>query len=150
MNLVESSFSPSTAYQPSSQGGATPLPFIMPGSLAPWQVKRLRQHIEANIAQRLSIEDLARIVNLSASHFSRAFKRSFGDTVHRYVMCRRVEAAQSLMLGTAEDLSRIALTCGMSDQSHLTRWFRRVVGETPASWRRARFEPPPELGERVW
>ncbi len=53
-------------------------------------------------------------------------------------MQRRVAMAQRLMLGTSEQLSRIALSCGMSDQSHLTRWFRRIVGETPAAWRRAR------------
>jgi transcriptional regulator GlxA family with amidase domain len=94
-----------------------------------------------NLAQRLTTEGLARVVNLSASHFSRAFVRSFGFTVHHYVMNRRVAHAQQLMLETPEQLSRIALSCGMSDQSHLTRWFRRVVGETPAAWRRARPHP---------
>jgi transcriptional regulator GlxA family with amidase domain len=98
-------------------------------------------HIESNITQRMAIEELARLVSLSTSHFSRAFKVSFGVTVHRYVMQKRVEAAQRLMLDTPQELSSIAVGCGMSDQSHLTRWFRRVVGETPASWRRARWTP---------
>ena len=141
MNFQEPSTSSSADYQPSLSSVGRVSSLIAPGSLAPWQVKRLRIHIQANIGQRLAIEDLARVANLSASHFSRAFKRSFGESVHRYVMCKRVELAQGLMLGTSEELSRIALTCGMSDQSHLTRWFRRVVGETPASWRRARYEP---------
>jgi AraC-like DNA-binding protein len=101
----------------------------------------VRDYIESNLAHRLTTEDLARVVNLSGSHFSRAFTRSFGSTVHYYVMQRRVAMAQRLMLGTSEQLSRIALSCGMSDQSHLTRWFRRVVGQTPAAWRRSRPHP---------
>jgi AraC family transcriptional regulator len=118
-----------------------PLRLTPPGCLPPWQVRRVQEHIEANLSQRLTTQGLARVVNLSASHFSRAFVRSFGSTVHHYVMHRRVALAQRLMLGTSDELSRIALSCGMSDQSHLTRWFRRVVGETPAAWRRARPHP---------
>ena len=111
------------------------------GSLAAWQMRRVRHYIEANLTQDLQTNTLADVVNLSPSHFSRAFKRSLGITVHRYVMQRRVEKAQQLMLTTAEALSSVALSCGMSDQSHLTRWFRRVVGEAPAAWRRAHYEP---------
>jgi AraC family transcriptional regulator len=117
-----------------------PLPPIARGSLAPWQAKRVRTHIDGNLQQRLSVDVLAAVVSLSTSHFCRAFKRSFGVSVHRYVMQRRVEVAQSLMLNTGDSLSGIALTCGMSDQSHLTRWFHRVVGETPAAWRRTHRE----------
>ncbi len=116
-------------------------PLIRRGGLAPWQVKRVRLHIEMSIAQRLGTNDLARVVSLSTSHFSRAFKHSFGFTVHRYVMQKRIEKAQGLMLSTPDELSHIAVICGMSDQSHLTRWFRRVLGETPGRWRRARRQP---------
>jgi AraC-like DNA-binding protein len=100
-------------------------------------MKRVRLHIETNIAQPLSIDDVARVVNLSVSHFCRAFKTSFGLTVHRYVMHKRVERAQELIASTSDQLSDIAIRCGMSDQSHMTRWFRRVVGMPPARWRRA-------------
>ncbi len=107
------------------------------GALAPWRAQRVSAFIEANIEQRMTAEDAARVVNLSTSHFSRAFKRSFGQTVHGFIMRKRIERAQQLMLSTSEELSSIAVSCGLSDQSHLTRWFRRVVGETPGSWRRA-------------
>ncbi len=106
--------------------------------LMTWQTKRVLHHIEANIAARLGVVDLAQVVDLSPSHFCRLFKEAFGLTVHRYVMGRRLELAQRLMLDTSESLSSIALSCGMSDQSHLTRCFHRVVGETPGEWRRAR------------
>jgi AraC-like DNA-binding protein len=107
------------------------------GGLARWQMKRVREHIEMNIALPLATDEVARVVNLSVSHFCRAFKHSFGITVHRYVMHKRIERAQELIASTSDPLSDIAVSCGMSDQSHLTRWFRRVVGETPGRWRTA-------------
>jgi len=125
--------------------GLSPAPDIVRGGLAGWQVKRVRDYIERNLAQPLSVEGVARVVALSSSHFSRAFSCSFGVSPHLYVMHRRVEMAQRLMLTTSESLGSIALSCGMSDQSHLTRWFRRVVGETPNSWRRARRGAPSGL-----
>jgi AraC-like DNA-binding protein len=57
---------------------------------------------------------------------------------HVYLMHRRIEVAQGLMLRSSAPLSEIALRCGMSDQAHFTRTFRRVVGETPCLWRRTR------------
>jgi len=66
------------------------------------------------------------------------FKSAFGVPPHTYVLRRRIEVAQGLMLTTCEPLSSIALACGMSDQSHFTKTFYRIVGETPNSWRRTR------------
>jgi hypothetical protein len=75
---------------------------------------------------------------LSSGQFCRAFKCTFGMPAHVYLMHRRIEVAQGLMLRTNAPLSEIALRCGMSDQAHFTRTFRRVVGETPCLWRRTR------------
>ena len=107
------------------------------GCLAAWQTRRVHAYIGAHLTQRLNVRELAQLVDLSPSHFSRVFRRSFGATVHRYVMLRRVAMAQRLMLDTSEELSGIAVSCGMSDQSHMTRLFQRLVGTTPAAWRRA-------------
>jgi AraC family transcriptional regulator len=109
------------------------------GGLAAWQARRLTAHIEANIDHRIHVRELAALLGLSASHFCRAFKRTFGASPHTYVMRRRIEVAQGLMLTTAEPLSSIALHCGMCDQPHFTRTFYRIVGETPYSWRRSRL-----------
>jgi AraC-like DNA-binding protein len=57
---------------------------------------------------------------------------------HIWIRRRRIEFAQSLMLTTDAPLSEIALSCGLGDQSNFTRLFRRIVGETPSSWRRTR------------
>jgi AraC-like DNA-binding protein len=73
---------------------------------------------------------------LSSSHFSRAFKESYSETPHAHIVRRRIERAAKLMLTTDEPLSRIALACGLCDQAHLTKLFRRGTGQPPAAWRR--------------
>jgi AraC-like DNA-binding protein len=112
------------------------------GGLAPWQVRRLKTHMEENLSGKIHCEDLARLVRLSVSHFMRAFKESFGCAPHAFLIRRRVERAQSLMLTTDEALGQIALACGLADQSHLTRLFQKCVGESPGAWRRARMNAP--------
>jgi AraC family transcriptional regulator len=108
------------------------------GGLAPWQVRRVTEYIEANLASTIRLQDLAGIARLSHSHFCRAFKESVGHPAHAYVMRRRVQRAQGLMLNTVDSLSQIAAQCGMADQAHFCKLFRRLVGESPNAWRRAR------------
>lgn len=108
------------------------------GGLPAWQARRVFAHVEANLSKRIHIRELARLLDLSASHFCRAFKCSFGVSPRDYVLRRRIEVAQGLMLTTSEPLSSIAVSCGMCDQPHFTRSFHRIVGETPYAWRRTR------------
>ena len=111
---------------------------VLRGGLPAWQARRVSAHVERNISARIHIKQLARLVGLSASHFCRAFKCSFGTSPRDYVLRRRIEVAQALMLTTPAPLSSIAVSCGMCDQQHFTRSFHRIVGEPPSSWRRAR------------
>jgi AraC family transcriptional regulator len=108
------------------------------GALSAWRAQRVAAHIESHLSATIRVRDLAHLVGLSNSYFCHAFKRRYGLTVHVYVTCRRIETAQRLMLTTTESLSEIALSCGMSDQAHFTRAFRRIVGETPNRWRQSR------------
>jgi AraC-like DNA-binding protein len=108
--------------------------------LAPWQARRVAAHVDENLGFPITIEHLATIAGLSSSYFCRAFKDTFGDPPHAYIMRRRVERAQSLMLQTREPLSQIALACGLSDQAHLCNLFRRLVGQSPSHWRRSRWQ----------
>jgi AraC-like DNA-binding protein len=110
---------------------------VMRGGLAPFQVRRIAEYIHDHLAERITLYQLARIAGLSTGHFCRAFKQSFGVPTHTYLIRRRVERAQTVMLSTQLPLSDVALACGLSDQSHFTRLFRRIVGETPNAWRRA-------------
>jgi transcriptional regulator GlxA family with amidase domain len=110
------------------------------GGLATWQLKCLAAYIEGNMDSKLRAAGLAAIVRLSATQFSRAFKKSFGETPLAYVTRQRMRRAQVMMLSSREPLSRIAVDCGMCDQAHFTRTFRKVVGITPSVWRRE-FSP---------
>ena len=111
---------------------------IVRGGLPAWQMRRVIAHVEANLSRRVLVQELAGLLGLSASHFCRAFKCTFGTSPRDYMLRRRIEVAQGLMLTTSEPLSSIAVRCGMCDQSHFTRSFQRIVGETPYAWRRTR------------
>lgn len=106
------------------------------GSLARWQRQRLAAYVAANMGTRIRAADLANVVRLSTGHFFRAFRTTFGEPPMAYVTRERVRRCQELMLSSQAPLSAIALDCGMSDQSHLTRVFRRFVGVNPSVWRR--------------
>ncbi len=95
-----------------------------------------RFYVADHLGTRIRTTDLAAVAQLSASHFTRAFKETFGETPLGYVSRQRMRYAQDLMLKSGECLSQIALTCGHCDQSHFTRVFRRKVGMSPRAWRR--------------
>ena len=109
--------------------------------LAPWQLRRVLAHIEENLSSPLRNKDLAAIARLSTFHFAFAFRNSVGESPHEHIIRRRLERAQGLMLATDRPLSDIAAECGWADQAHLTRLFRKRVGESPAAWRRDRANP---------
>lgn len=110
--------------------------------LAPWQINKVKDHIEANLESSIRVETLAGISRLSRSYFSVAFKRSVGETLPAYLSRRRVERAKVLMLATDLGLCQIALDCGFCDQAHLSRMFRRLIGVAPNRWRRQRLQQP--------
>jgi transcriptional regulator GlxA family with amidase domain len=119
------------------------LPISLQGGLAGWQARRVVAHIEAHLESSIRLKDLAALTRLSASHFSRAFKRSFSQAPMTYVTRQRVKLAQRLLLTTEDSMCQISLACGMCDQAHLTRVFRRVVGDSPLAWRRRHADGPP-------
>ncbi len=106
-------------------------------ALAPWQAKRVASHIDNNLDRSLPLSELANVTRLSSSYFSRAFKGTFGQPPHAFILCRRVERARQEMLKGHEPLSQIAQSCGFADQAHLARIFRRETGLAPSEWRRA-------------
>lgn len=108
------------------------------GGLAPFQKRKVQNYIDTRLKERLSVNELAQVLSLSTSHFTRAFKKSFGETPHAYIMKGRIAHAKSLMLSTPENLSSIAIRCGLADQAHLCRCFRQATGMSPGEWRRAR------------
>jgi AraC family transcriptional regulator len=108
------------------------------GTLAPWQLHRAKECMEANLVTGVRLRDLAEITRLSQSQFGRAFKASTGLPPHRWQMNLRITRAQQLLLDGELSLAQIAFATGFSEQSHLTRVFRSIVGVSPGSWRRDR------------
>lgn len=106
------------------------------GGLAPWQAKFLMSYIESKLDSHIRAADLAGVVQLSKSYFFRAFRKTFGEPPCSYIVRLRIRRAQELMLASRVSLSHVALECGMSDQAHLCRVFRRIVGTSPGAWRR--------------
>jgi AraC family transcriptional regulator len=107
------------------------------GRLLAWQVRKVRDYIDSHITGSVLVGDLSALIQRSEAHFSRSFKRTFGESPHAFVVRRRVELAAQYMLTTDAALSDIALQCGFTDQAHLCKHFRQATGQTPAAWRRA-------------
>jgi|ERR1700754_2762234 len=120
---------------PVDQADAVAAPGFARGGLPPRVLRRLRDYIDANIEQRISVEALARLANLSVCYFVRAFKQSVGVTPHDYLIRKRVERTKELLAGTDLSLSEIALAAGFADQSHCARRFRQHVGMSPRDYR---------------
>lgn len=108
------------------------------GGLSPGVLRRIRDHIDANLESNVNLEELAGLANLSRCHFARAFKHSIGAAPHCYVMHRRLEKAQQLLADTELPLAEIALATGFSDQSHFSRRFRERLGASPSEFRRTK------------
>jgi transcriptional regulator GlxA family with amidase domain len=106
------------------------------GGLSPSARRRVREHVEANLAEGISVGQLAALVGLSRCHFARAFKRSEGVTPRHFLCSCRVRRAQELLVKTDLPLARIAIAAGFTDQSHCSRRFRELMGITPGEYRR--------------
>src|SRR5579863_5337581 len=104
--------------------------------LLAWQAHKVHDYIDSHITGPVLVADLCALVQRSEAHFSRSFKRTFGESPHSFIMRRRVELAARYMLATDAPLSDIALRCGFADQAHLCKHFRQAVDQTPAAWRR--------------
>ncbi len=102
------------------------------------RIRRLLDYIEQHLGEDLTLEAMAAEVDLSPLYLSRAFRAAVGESPHRYVVGRRVERAKRLLADTELPIADIALAAGFSSQSHLSSWFRRLTGVSPAVYRRYR------------
>jgi AraC family transcriptional regulator len=100
------------------------------------QLERVIEYMKVNLTQDLSILDLATLISMSESHFSRSFKQSVGIAPHQYLMQQRVERAKQLLERQVGSISDIALDCGFANQTHLTKIFRKMTGVTPKAYQK--------------
>jgi len=117
-------------------GGMQPVSRPVRGGLAPWQERRAREFLLANIKRGVALKEVARECGLSVGHFSHAFRRTLGVAPHKWLIEQRVALSKEKLRDGRSSLSDVAAECGFSDQSHLTRVFRQTVGVTPGAWRR--------------
>ena len=94
---------------------------------------RVTDYIEAHLDAPLSLDTLAQLAGLSLAHFARAFAAEYHLTPHRYVQARRVARAKRLLAAHCPP-AQAAAAAGLTDQSHLTRWFRQAYGVTPSQY----------------
>lgn len=105
-------------------------------SLSQAQICRVVDFIEAKIAGRITLADLAALCEVSQFRFMRAFKSETGFNPHQYVIERRVARAKILLQDSEETIADIAYDVGFSSQAHMTDVFRKRVGATPGQFRR--------------
>jgi len=99
--------------------------------------ERAKQMLLQKDKDKVSIPEIARECNMSASYFLRAFRASTGHTPHQWLLVQRVEMARQYLRHTELSLAEIALACDFCDQSHFSRVFTQVAGTTPGAWRRS-------------
>lgn len=100
--------------------------------MAPGELRRLTDFIEANLDRKLSLSELAAVAGISGTRLKTRFRESVGMPVHQYVMRRRVEHARALISTTSMPASQIALAAGFSHQSHMATTMRRLLGRRPS------------------
>lgn len=106
-----------------------------PGGLVPWQLRRVTEYMEEHFPNRIELETLSALINLSQAHFSRAFKMSTGMAPYQWQLDVRIRRAQSMLAYSDAGLGEIALATGFADAVHFGRTFRKLVGVAPGAWR---------------
>ncbi len=96
---------------------------------------RVVEYIEQHLDSDLTLVEVARAGSMSVDQLKRLFRKSIGVSTHRYIVQRRIEYAASLLKNGGRPLKEVALRSGFYDQSHMTRWMRRMTGMTPADLR---------------
>ena len=101
---------------------------------------RAKDLADARYAEPLGVADLARAAGLSPAHFSRAFRRTFGESPHVYLLTRRLERAAALLRNTDRSVADICMTVGLTSVGSFTTSFTRLFGKSPTAYR-AGFPP---------
>ncbi|MCK0206715.1 AraC family transcriptional regulator [Starkeya koreensis] len=103
--------------------------------LPKWRFKRVLAYIEENMGESVTLAGMAEAAGLSRMHFAAQFRVATGLRPHEFLLRRRIERAQQMLLETRDPLVEIALAVGFQTQAHFTTVFRRFVGDTPYQWR---------------
>jgi AraC-like DNA-binding protein len=108
---------------------------------------RAKDLVDAHYRERLDVPTMARAARLSTAHFSREFRRAFGETPHQYLLTRRMERAAALLRTTDRSVADICLTVGLRSVGSFTTTFGRAFGMSPTAYRAA--YPPAATRARI-
>jgi AraC family transcriptional regulator len=103
--------------------------------LAPHKLATVLDYIQARLSQDLSLTAIAAEIGVSRCHFATQFRQAMGLAPHQYVSQQRVEKAKRALRSPQRSIADIALECGFSNQSHLTKVFKKQTGTTPKAYR---------------
>ena len=107
-----------------------------PVKLSRHKLSRAIEYIDENIRDDLTLQDIARVLAMSPSHFAHAFRQTIGTPPHRYVLDRRIECAKQLLKETDLAITEIAHRIGCASHSHFSVMFHRGTGQTPRDYRK--------------
>lgn len=108
------------------------------GGLPARTLRKLESYVRDNIANAISLDQMAAVALVSKRHFVRAFNESVGVTPHRFVMGLRIDEAKARLRGTSDSVTDIAFSCGFAQSQHFSTTFRKLTGFTPLKYRQDR------------
>jgi AraC family transcriptional regulator len=112
-----------------------PAPFLQRGGMPGRRLRRVLDYIGDNLAEDLSLAELAAVAGMSPHYFSELFSRSVGHPPHRYVLSQRIERAKECLRNPGNSVLEAGLSAGFENPSHFARAFRKLVGVTPRQFR---------------
>src|SRR3954454_7513174 len=104
---------------------------------------RAKDLVDARYSEPLDVDDMANAAGLSRAHFSREFRRAFGESPHAYLLTRRLERAATLLRNTDHSVADICFSVGLQSVGSFTTSFTRTYGASPTAYR-AKFPPASE------
>ena len=107
---------------------------------------RAKDLADGRYSEPLTVDDLARVAGLSRAHFSREFRKSFGESPHAYLLTRRLERAAALLRNTDRSVAEVCMTVGLTSVGSFTTSFTRTYGQSPSAYRNA-FPPAAHLAQ---
>lgn len=105
------------------------------GGLGSARLRRIKELVHAKIEDDLSLDEMAQSVGLSTAHFARMFRKSTGETPHRFVLRQRLERAKAMLRAPDARVLDVAVACGFKTQQHFAQAFRGIWGVSPTEYR---------------
>ena len=112
---------------------------IYRGGLGSARLRRIKELVHAKMEDDLSLDEMAQSVGLSTAHFARMFRKSTGETPHRFVLRQRLERAKAMLRAPDARVLDVAVACGFKTQQHFAQVFRNLWGVSPTEYRQDLF-----------